>query len=110
MQLGGQARRIVDKFLDSQDKTNEDNANYGEATTREASRDVRRSYDKRKAIFDLRPIHVAAVALAPVWLDAVDGSVEEPVNQFEPTAIQDKNLTFKRFTRLLTLIEIDEKY
>lgn len=62
MKLSGQARRVVDNFLDKWDHTNED---YEDAITREASRHVWRAFYKRKDISDLRHIHVAPIGRAP---------------------------------------------
>ena len=60
MELGGQARPVLDNFTDKWDQTKEDNADYEDVITREASRDVWRAIYKRKTVFDLRQIHVAA--------------------------------------------------
>lgn len=40
IKLGGQARRVLEKFIDMWDHTNEDNLDYEEATSNEAIRDV----------------------------------------------------------------------
>ena len=78
MKLGGQAKRVPDNFVSKWDHTHEENAEYEDATTREASREVWRSFYKRKAIFDLWQIHVAVRGKAPVRPDALEDPVEEP--------------------------------
>ena len=52
--LGGQARRLLDLYLAKWDRLNEDNIYFEEATTREASRAVWRTYYKAKAVHDLQ--------------------------------------------------------
>ena len=51
--LGGQARRLLDIYLNKWDWLNEDNVYYEEATTREAARAVWCAYYKAKAVHDL---------------------------------------------------------
>lgn len=69
------------------DHTNDDNLDYEEAVTREASREVWRSYHKRKEIFDLRQIQVAAGGTLLVRPAALEDSVEEPPKLDEFLAI-----------------------
>ena len=56
--LGGQARRLLDNYLNEWDRLNEDNVYLEEATSREASRAMWRTYYKAKAIHDLRQVQV----------------------------------------------------
>ena len=76
--MGGQAKRVPDKFVDKWDHTREDNPDYEDTTTREASREVWRFFYKRKAIFDLWQIHMAVRGKALVRPDALENPVEEP--------------------------------
>ena len=54
--LGGQAKRLLDIYLNKWDWLNEDSIYYEEATTREAARAVWRAYHKAKAVHDLRQV------------------------------------------------------
>ena len=45
--VGGQARRVLDNYVDKWDCTKEDHVNYEEAVTREVDRTHRRRYYKR---------------------------------------------------------------
>ena len=78
MESGGQARCALDNFIDKWDHTKEDNRDYEDAITWEANRDVSRAFYKRKEIFDLRQIHVAAGGKAPFRPNAIEDHVEEP--------------------------------
>ena len=40
MKLGGQARRVLENFLEKWDHTDADNSDYEDAVSREASKDV----------------------------------------------------------------------
>ena len=87
--LGGQARQVLDNYLDKWDHTNEDNPNYeaGLPVSREASREVWRSFYKRKAVFDSRQIQVATGGKVPLKPDALEDPVEEHVDLNEFLAI-----------------------
>ena len=52
--LGGQARRLLDNYIDKWDYRDVGNLCYEEAVTREASRAKWRNFYKAKSIFDLR--------------------------------------------------------
>ena len=67
--LGGQARRLLDIYLNKWDWLNEDNVYYEEATTREAARAVWRTYYKAKAVHDLRQVQIAIATRPPVRPD-----------------------------------------
>ena len=56
--LGGQARRLLDNYIDRWDYRNDENLYYEEAVTREASRAKWRDFYKAKSVFDLRQIQV----------------------------------------------------
>ena len=56
--MGGQARRLLDNFIDKWDYRDETNPFYEEAVTREASRAKWRHYYKAKSVYDLRQIQV----------------------------------------------------
>ena len=58
MKLGGQAWRVLNYFLDKWDHTNVDSPDYEDAINHEASRDVWRAFDKRKAVFDLHQTRI----------------------------------------------------
>ena len=64
--LGGQARRLLDNYIDRWDYRNDDNLYYEEAVTREASRAKWRDFYKAKSVFDLRQIQVTAGGVAPL--------------------------------------------
>ena len=83
MKLGGQARRVLYSFLDKWDHTNEDNPDYEDAITGEASRDVWRAFCERKVIFDLRHIQVAPRGKAPTRPDAPEDLVDELAELYE---------------------------
>ena len=76
--LGGQARRLLDNYVDRWDYRNEDNVNYRAATQREVIRAQWRVYYKAKAVFDLRQVQVVAVGDAPISPEDLDPPVEEP--------------------------------
>ena len=76
--LGGQARRLLDIYLNKWDRLNEDNVHYEEATTREAARAVWRAYYKAKAVHDLRQVQIAVATRPPVRLDQLDDPIPEP--------------------------------
>ena len=76
--LSGQARRVLDNFVDKWDFTNEDHVNYEEAITREASRAVWRRYYKRQAIYDLCQVQPGAGVAVPVRPDELEDPIEEP--------------------------------
>ena len=78
MKLGGQDRRILDNFLHTWDHANAYNLDCEDAITRETSKDICRAFYKRKAVFELRHIHVAAGGKAPIRPDALENLVEEP--------------------------------
>ena len=78
MKLGGQARRVLDNFLDKWDHPNADNLDYEDAFTCEANRDVWTAFYKRKATFDLRRIHVATGGKAPIKEEPLEDPVGQP--------------------------------
>ena len=57
--LGGQARRLLDNYIDKWDYRDVCNLCYEEAVTCEASRSKWRNFYKAKSVFDLRQIQVA---------------------------------------------------
>lgn len=60
LKLGGQARRAFDNFVEKSNHTNDNNPDYEDAVTREAKWEVWRAFNKRKTIFNLQQIQVAA--------------------------------------------------
>ena len=57
--LGGQARRLMDNYIDKWDYRDIGTISYEEAVRREASRSKWRNFYKAKSVFDLRQIQVA---------------------------------------------------
>ena len=57
--LGGQAKRLLDNFVDRRDNTKEGNPCHEDVVTREVSRAIWITYYKRKAIFELHWIQVS---------------------------------------------------
>ena len=76
--LGGQARRLLDIYLNKWDWLNEDNVYYEEATTREPARAVWRAYYKAKAVHDLRQVQIAVATRPPTRPDQLDDPIPEP--------------------------------
>ena len=76
--MGGQARRLLDNYVDRWDYRNEENIHYRAATQRKVVRAQWRVFYKAKAVFDLRQVQVVTVEVAPISPDALDPPVEEP--------------------------------
>ena len=72
MKLRGQARCVLNTFLDEWDHAYADNLE--DDVTREASRDVWGAFYKRKGIFDLCQIQVGAGGKAPIRPDVLSRS------------------------------------
>ena len=77
--LGGQARRLLDNYIEKWDYCNIGNLCYEEAVTREASRSKWRNFYKAKSVFDLRQIQVALGGVPPVQPDQLDDPFPEPL-------------------------------
>ena len=76
--LGGQARRVLDNYVDKWDCTKEDHVNYEEAVTREVDRAHWRRYYKRQAVYDLCQVQAGAGVAVPTRPDELDDAIEEP--------------------------------
>ena len=76
--MGGQARRLLDNFIDKWDYRDESNPFSEEAVTREASRAKWRHYYKAKSVYDLRQIQVQTGGPSPVQPDLLDDPILEP--------------------------------
>ena len=87
MKLGGQARRVLNNFIDKWDHTKEDNLDDEDAISWEAIRDVWRALYKRNTIFDLRQIHIAAEGKAPVRPGVLEDPLAEPAELYGFLAI-----------------------
>ena len=85
--LGGQARRLLDNFVDRWDYRDRTNPFFKEAVKREAKRVLWRAYYKAKAIYDLRQIQVTDGGSPPVDPRSLDPPVEEPAELEEFLAI-----------------------
>ena len=85
--LGGQARRLLDNFIDKWDYLDEANPFYEEAITREASRAKWRHYYKAKLVYDLRQIQVQTGGPSPIQPDLLDDPIPEPAELDEFLAI-----------------------
>ena len=85
--LGGQARRLLDNYIDKWDYRDIGNLCYEEAVTREASRAKWRNFYKAKSVFDLRQIQVAPGGVPPVQPDQLDDPIPEPLELEEFLAI-----------------------
>ena len=77
--LGGQARRLLDNYVDKWDYRDIGNLFYEEAVTREASRAKWRDFYKAKSVFDLRQIQVAPGGVPPVQPDQLNDPILEPL-------------------------------
>ena len=64
--LGGQARRLLDNYVDKWDYRDVDSLFHEDAVTHEACRSKWRDFYKMKAVFDLRQIQVVSGGLPPV--------------------------------------------
>lgn len=102
MNVGGQARRILNNFLDKWDHANVDNVDYEDAIIHEAKKDVWRAFYNRKVVSDLRKIHVAIEGKAPIKLDALEDHVEEPVE------LEEFSRHHARHLLVFTLVNKDE--
>ena len=76
--LGGQARRLLDNYIEKWDYRALGNISYEEAVRREASRSKWRNFYKAKSVFDLRQIQVAPGEEPPVSPDELDNPILEP--------------------------------
>ena len=76
--LGGQARRLLDNYVDKWDHRDIGNLFYEDAVTREASRSKWRNYYKAKSVFTMRQIQVTAVGVPPVRPAELDDPILEP--------------------------------
>ena len=89
--MGGQARRLLDNFIDKWDYRDKADPFYEEAVTREASRAKWRDYYKAKSIYDLRQIQVQTGGPSPVQPDLLDDPILEPAELDEFLAIIHEN-------------------
>ena len=74
----GQAKRLLNDFVDSWDPKDHDNEFYEEAVSREAIRDVWRKYYRIRAIHDMKCTRMAKRGHAPVAPDLRPDPIEEP--------------------------------
>ena len=89
--MGGQARRLLDNFIDKWDYRDDTNPFYEEAVTREASRSKWRHYYKAKSVYDLRQIQVQTGGPSPVQPDLLDDPILEPAELDEFLAVIQEN-------------------
>ena len=82
--LGGQARRLLDNFIDKWDYHDTEQPFYKNARARETQRALWRVYYKNKAIFDLRQVQVAPGGTKPEPPSTMAEPVPEPdeLNEF----------------------------
>ena len=74
----GQARRLLDDFVDSWDPKDLVNEFYEDVVSREAVRDVWRKYYRLRAIYDMKCTRMARPGRAPVAPDLRPDPVREP--------------------------------
>ena len=74
----GQAKRLLNEFVDSWDPKAHDNEFYEEVVFREAVRDVWRKYYRLRAIHDMKCTRMARPGRAPVAPDLRPDPIEEP--------------------------------
>ena len=74
----GQAKRLLNEFVDSWNPKAHDNEFYEEAVSREAVRDVWRKYYRLRAIHDMKCTRMTRPGRAPVAPDLRPDPIEEP--------------------------------
>ena len=74
----GQAKRLLNEFVNSWDPKDHDNEFYEDALSREAIRDVWRKYYRLRAIHDMKCTRMARLGRAPVAPDLRPDPIEEP--------------------------------
>ena len=74
----GQARRLLDDFVDSWDPKDLVNEFYEDAISREAIRDVWRKNYRLRAIYNMKCTHMARFGRAPVAPNLTPDPIEEP--------------------------------
>lgn len=77
--LGGQARRLLDNFIDKWSWRKDDNPFNLEATAREADRALWRTFYMEKAVHNLRRVQVAKSAPAPLRPDQLEDPIDDPM-------------------------------
>ena len=73
----GQARRVLDDFVDSWDHKNPESRYHEDVVSREAVRDIWRKYYRLRAIYDMRCTHMSRPGRAPVSTDLRPDPIEE---------------------------------
>ena len=76
--LGGQARRLLDNYVDRWDHRDRTNPFLAAALQREGSRSLWRNYYKAKSVYDLRQIQVAPGGAQPIPPDELPAPIIEP--------------------------------
>ena len=85
--LGGQARRLLDLFLDKWSWTKDDNPYILEAIAREEDRAIWRTYHMEKAIFNLNRVYMVNKSGMPTRPDLLPKPIQEPADLEEFLAI-----------------------
>ena len=85
--LGGQARRLLDLFMDKWSWTKDDNTYILEAIAREEDRAVWRNYYMEKAVLNLNRVYLVNKAGMPTRPDLLPEPIQEPADLEEFLAI-----------------------
>ena len=90
--LGGQARRLLDNYIDRWDYCDDTNIYFEETVTRETSRSKWRNFYTAKSVFDFRQIMApSGVSLVPP--DQLDDPIAEPPDLDEFLTINSGNFS-----------------
>ena len=85
--LGGQARRLLDHFMDKWSWTKDDNPYILEAIAREEDRAVWRNYYMEKSVFNLKRVYMVNTTGMPTRPDLLPDPIQEPGDLEEFLAI-----------------------